>query len=164
MTLTTATDETSVTVMSTTVLFRTTITRSIMLHPLICCFCFFWPTTGLFGDVHFDDEEQFTTNNKGRGVDLFWLALHELGHSLGLDHSSNKDAIMYPIYRGSRPGLQLHRDDIMGIQQLYSELKQIVFTLLYWNSPRWQWVKQPMKGCATPPGSTPSQYGFFYVP
>lgn len=38
---------------------------------------------------------------------------------------------MYPIYRGSRPGLQLHRDDIMGIQQLYSELKQIVFTLLY---------------------------------
>ena len=99
-------------------------------------FLFFWPTTGLFGDVHFDDEEQFTTNNKGGGVDLFWLALHELGHSLGLDHSSNKDAIMYPIYRGSRPGLQLHRDDIMGIQQLYSELKKIIFTLLYWNSPR----------------------------
>lgn len=80
-------------------------------------------TVGIFGDVHFDDEEKFTVKNKGGGVDLFWLTLHELGHSLGLDHSSNKQAIMYPIYRGNHPGLQLHRDDIMGIQQLYGESK-----------------------------------------
>ena len=56
------------------------------------------------------------------GVDLKWLALHELGHSLGLEHSSQKGAIMYPIYSGYHPGLQLHRDDILGIQQLYGKL------------------------------------------
>ena len=83
-------------------------------------------TSGNFGDVHFDDEENFTVGKKGRGIDLFWLALHELGHSLGLDHSSNKGAIMYPIYRGNHRGLQLHRDDIVGIQQLYGESEFIV--------------------------------------
>ena len=56
------------------------------------------------------------------GVDLKWLALHELGHSLGLEHSSQKGAIMYPIYSGYHPGLHLHRDDILGIQQLYGKL------------------------------------------
>jgi len=55
-------------------------------------------------------------------VDLKWLALHELGHSLGLEHSSTKGAVMYPIYSGYHPGLQLHRDDILGIQQLYGKL------------------------------------------
>lgn len=81
----------------------------------------FSPTPGSFGDVHFDDEETFTVKNQPGGVDLNWLALHELGHSLGLEHSSNKRAIMYPIYRGYHPGLQLHRDDVMGIQQLYGK-------------------------------------------
>ena len=81
----------------------------------------FPPALGSFGDVHFDDEETFTVKSQPGGVNLHWLALHELGHSLGLEHSSNKGAIMFPIYRGN-PGLQLHRDDIMGIQQLYGEL------------------------------------------
>lgn len=54
-------------------------------------------------------------------MDLKWLALHELGHSLGLEHSSTKGAIMYPIYSGYHPGLELHRDDILGIQQLYGK-------------------------------------------
>lgn len=105
---------------------------------------------GLFGDVHFDDEEQFTTNNKGGGVDLFWLALHELGHSLGLDHSSNKDAIMYPIYRGSRPGLQLHRDDIMGIQQLYRESTIAKVT----TTPQVHTTRQSIPGKPDPCDST----------
>ena len=82
-----------------------------------------FPTLGSFGDLHFDDEEIFTVQkNQPGGVDLKWLALHELGHSLGLEHSSEKRAIMYPIYSGYHPGLQLHRDDILGIQQLYGKL------------------------------------------
>lgn len=82
----------------------------------------FFPTQGRFGDLHFDDEELFTVQkSQPGGVDLKWLALHELGHSLGLEHSSIKGAIMYPIYSGYHPGLQLHRDDILGIQQIYGK-------------------------------------------
>jgi len=77
---------------------------------------------GRFGDLHFDDEELFTVHkSQPGGVDLKWLALHELGHSLGLEHSSTKGAIMYPIYSGYHPGLELHRDDVLGIQQLYGK-------------------------------------------
>lgn len=95
-------------------------------------FHYFFPTQGRFGDLHFDDEEMFTVEkSQPGGVDLKWLALHELGHSLGLEHSSQKGAIMYPIYSGYHPGLHLHRDDILGIQQLYGKLLlHVVFVLL----------------------------------
>ena len=74
---------------------------------------------GDFGDIHFDDEETFTVSRQDGAVDLRWLALHELGHSLGLAHSSNKRAIMYPIYEESLSGNRLNRDDILGIQHIY---------------------------------------------
>lgn len=38
------------------------------------------------GDAHFDDAEWWTTT--GGGVDLESIALHELGHSLGLAHAT----------------------------------------------------------------------------
>ena len=85
---------------------------------------------GIAGDVHFDDAEKFTVNNAEEGVDLSWVALHELGHSLGLEHSSIQDAIMYPIYQGYQPGLKLHRDDILGIQQIYGALYVITLKIL----------------------------------
>lgn len=53
------------------------------------------------------------------GTNLFFTALHELGHSLGLDHSSNSGAVMAPYYRGYNPFTQLHEDDIAAIQKLY---------------------------------------------
>lgn len=74
---------------------------------------------GDFGDIHFDDEETFTVSRQNGAVDLRWLALHELGHSLGLAHSTNKRAIMYPIYEESLSGNRLNRDDILGIQHIY---------------------------------------------
>ena len=49
-------------------------------------------------------------------VDLFSVALHETGHALGLGHSSNPGAVMYPYYR-MQTGLT--SDDIAGIQALY---------------------------------------------
>ncbi|XP_022103715.1 matrix metalloproteinase-2-like [Acanthaster planci] len=72
------------------------------------------------GDAHFDEDEEFTVASPD-GTNLFIVAAHEFGHSLGLAHSSEQGALMYPWYQGYVPDFQLPRDDILGIQQLYGK-------------------------------------------
>ncbi|XP_029139749.1 stromelysin-1 [Protobothrops mucrosquamatus] len=70
------------------------------------------------GDAHFDEDEFWAKDLKG--TNLFLVAAHEFGHSLGLQHSSNLGALMFPIYQPMDPkALRLHPDDIEGIQSLY---------------------------------------------
>lgn len=80
----------------------------------------FYPLTnaGLSGDVHFDDAERYTYKSP-QGRNLLWVATHELGHSLGLEHSNVREAVMYPWYSKYKPGFKLHDDDVLGIQTLY---------------------------------------------
>jgi len=74
---------------------------------------------GLSGDVHFDDAEEFTLGSTA-GRNLLWVAVHEIGHSIGLEHSNVKAAIMYPWYRGNGgKDFDLNIDDIRGIQNIY---------------------------------------------
>lgn len=54
---------------------------------------------------------------QGTATMLFQVALHEFGHSLGLDHSTDPNAIMYP-YLGSS-NTDLDSSDIAGVQSLY---------------------------------------------
>ncbi|XP_002730753.1 matrix metalloproteinase-19-like [Saccoglossus kowalevskii] len=79
------------------------------------------------GDMHFDDDEYFTVNSD-HGINLDFTATHELGHSLGLSHSGDQNAIMYPFYLGYVPDLQLKQDDIIGIQTLYGSNEADVIT------------------------------------
>lgn len=76
------------------------------------------------GDVHFDDDENWKNGAKtaSEGFDFQSVAVHEIGHSLGLAHSFVYNAIMYPYYKGTTPP-QLDYDDILGMYQLYSELR-----------------------------------------
>lgn len=56
------------------------------------------------------------------GYNLFLVAAHELGHSLGLSHSNVFGALMYPVYMATDTRYyQLHQDDIDGIQALYGK-------------------------------------------
>ena len=74
---------------------------------------------GISGDMHLDDDEEFTVRSP-RGVNLAWVMTHELGHTLGLDHSHVEKAVMFPWYQAYKPGgFDLNYDDILGIQTLY---------------------------------------------
>lgn len=87
----------------------------------ILAHAFYPPPNGNFaGDIHFDDDEAWTTdyrNNSSQPLDIITIAAHEIGHSLGLQHSSVTDALMYPYYNGSHR--YLLQDDIAGIRSIY---------------------------------------------
>lgn len=78
----------------------------------------FFPVFG--GDAHFDDAELWTIGSP-RGTNLFQVAAHEFGHSLGLSHSDVRSALMAPFYRGFEPVFKLDSDDVLAIQALYGK-------------------------------------------
>ncbi|ETE65860.1 hypothetical protein L345_08366, partial [Ophiophagus hannah] len=81
----------------------------------------FQPGKHLGGDAHFDEEE-FWTKDGPRGRNLFLVAAHEIGHSLGLSHSTDVGALMFPNYSYTAPKLfRLPQDDINGIQAIYGK-------------------------------------------
>jgi hypothetical protein len=76
----------------------------------------FSPTNGRF---HYDADELWSIGPVAGAYDLETVALHEIGHLLGLGHSSVENAIMYPqISSGTTKGL--HSDDLAGIRDLYN--------------------------------------------
>jgi hypothetical protein len=66
--------------------------------------------------LHFDDDEHWVNSNT-QNVDILTVAAHEIGHTLGLAHSNDPNALMYPSYSG--PHRYLGNDDIAGAQSLY---------------------------------------------
>ncbi|MFN8382794.1 MAG: matrixin family metalloprotease [Anaerolineales bacterium] len=66
--------------------------------------------------LHFDDAERWV-NSETQNVDLLTVSAHEIGHNLGLDHSDDPNALMFPSYSG--PHRFLANDDIAGVQSLY---------------------------------------------
>ncbi|XP_050985634.1 matrix metalloproteinase-20 [Labeo rohita] len=82
----------------------------------------FEPGEGIGGDVHFDNDETWTVGSGRQGFNLFTVAAHELGHSLGLSHSRDPTALMYPKYKFINSATyKLPRDDTLGIQALYGK-------------------------------------------
>jgi Matrixin len=67
------------------------------------------------GDMMFNTGQSFNINQT---YDLFTVAMHEFGHSLGLGESSVGGSVMYGTYTGEKRSLAT--DDIEGIQSLYS--------------------------------------------
>ncbi|CAD5122120.1 DgyrCDS10569 [Dimorphilus gyrociliatus] len=76
----------------------------------------FLPTSG---QVHFDQDETFSLDiNNLTAYDFKSIALHEIGHALGLEHSENSSSVMFPYYQTNMR--KLSQADIIAIQNLYS--------------------------------------------
>lgn len=48
------------------------------------------------------------------------VAIHELGHALGLDHSTDRASVMYPLDQGK---MHLSSADVRGLRQVYQQTK-----------------------------------------
>jgi hypothetical protein len=69
--------------------------------------------------MHFDDAETWSIGGAGNTFDQETVALHEIGHLIGLDHSTVSGSVMFPTYGGQRRTLTA--DDLAGAQTLYGK-------------------------------------------
>lgn len=92
---------------------------------------FYSGSSTICGDILI--QKIFSVNQTHPGqqkYNLFSVAVHELGHSLGLKHSAEKDSVMTPI---CKHGFSVdNKHEILGesnkvlIREMYSEPKNIV--------------------------------------
>ncbi|KAK9882895.1 hypothetical protein WA026_023694 [Henosepilachna vigintioctopunctata] len=80
-------------------------------------------------EIHLDIDERWDRNITNKSIpygytSLYQTLLHEIGHSLGLFHSSANPSVMYSFYNDSRSKLELEQDDIYAIQSLYGKPKR----------------------------------------
>lgn len=92
------------------------------------------------GNMHFDDDEYFKSMRTFTpdGIYLLRVAVHEIGHVLGLMHTDKKYSIMYAIYEkgSSNPDFELGWEDRKAVQAVYGVCKGRFNTVFDWVRKR----------------------------
>ncbi|UOB81996.1 matrilysin family metalloendoprotease (plasmid) [Bacillus sp. ZJS3] len=85
-------------------------------YPLGCSIT----TNSLPLPIHFDDSEYtWCIGVVSKAYDVETVALHEIGHILGLEHSNVEGAVMFPTNLPDFIKRALTPDDIVGVERLY---------------------------------------------
>ncbi|KAG0571699.1 hypothetical protein KC19_VG035000 [Ceratodon purpureus] len=75
------------------------------------------------GRVHFDDAEFWSvdvgSDKAPQALDLTSVAIHEVGHVIGLAHSPVRNSVMFPSIAPHHTKRDLSEDDVQGVRQLY---------------------------------------------
>ncbi|XP_040189939.1 matrix metalloproteinase-21-like isoform X1 [Rana temporaria] len=71
------------------------------------------------GDIHFNDDEHFVPPNSEQGISLLKVAVHEIGHVLGLSHMNEVMSVMQPSYIPANSKMELDMADRRAIQKIY---------------------------------------------
>jgi len=81
----------------------------------------YFPEQDCKGFIVLNDGAYIFSLSSTQDVDLVYVALHEIGHVLGLCHSKNSSTVMYGEY-SSTSKRTLHSYDIQGIQAIYPSI------------------------------------------
>jgi hypothetical protein len=103
----------------------------------------------LAGDLHFDNEESWKI---AADPDIYSVALHELGHALGLAHLDDPKSVMYPFYQRME---RLTPPDIDSILTLYAAVPSEPPTLPPPLPPQPPVTPPPPETPVTPPVTPP---------
>ncbi|MGH0143309.1 UNVERIFIED_CONTAM: hypothetical protein FKN15_026785 [Acipenser sinensis] len=84
------------------------------------------------GDIHFDDDEHFVPPKSDQGISLLKVAVHEIGHVLGLSHINRLGSVMQANYIPQDSNLELDWMDRKAIQQIYGACENSFSTVFDW--------------------------------
>ena len=108
--------------------------------PMAKALAFFPATNGnVAGDVVYDNGDPWEEIGTLSEPDVLGAAVHEIGHTLGIGHTTIPEANMYWIFTRTN-GLgtaSLHEDDIAAIRAIYGEGVGSVTTLAIIPEPGW---------------------------